>query len=118
MVKTFVQELLRFDPPPDAIEQTGEPHAPRTSGRIRVSQGALALLETPLLAVPGNHDDREAMRSGFGRLHFFASTGSCRDVAGGADDRPAGLGAALAANPGVPHPPFAPGIPHSGQDRP
>lgn len=100
--------------------------------------GLMAPLTVPLYPIPGNHDDRDAMRRAFpgvaalpgeGDLRYVADCGPLRLVMVDStmagcphgemtEDRLAWVDAALAAEPGRPallalhHPPFVTGIRH------
>jgi 3',5'-cyclic AMP phosphodiesterase CpdA len=60
-----VQRIAGLDPPPDAVVATGdlvdEP-GPQSYGLLREILGALPL---PLYLLPGNHDERAALRAAF-----------------------------------------------------
>lgn len=138
MLASCVAELLRLDPQPDLIVHTGDLTdlgGPQEYDHIRA---VLAPLKIPILAVPGNHDDRDAMRAAFaadgylpahGFLHYALERGPLRIV--GLDtvvpgegrgelcaERLRWLDARLAERPAVPtvilmhHPPFLTGIAH------
>jgi Icc protein len=138
MLETCVAALLELDPQPDIIVHTGDLvdfGLPEEYARFKA---IVAPLKVPILAIPGNHDERDAMRMAFatsgylpkqGFLHYAVELGSLRLVAldtvvpdqgGGALclERLAWLDATLAEKPDMPtlvmmhHPPFLTGIAH------
>jgi 3',5'-cyclic-AMP phosphodiesterase len=138
MLAACVRELLALDPQPDLIVHTGDLvdfGLPEEYAQLR---SLLAPLRAPLLTIPGNHDEREAMRRAFaadrylpsqGFLHYAVQRGPLRIIGldtlvpgqgGGAlcAERLDWLDATLRASPGVPtlvlmhHPPFLTGIAH------
>jgi 3',5'-cyclic AMP phosphodiesterase CpdA len=138
MLRACVAQLLALDPQPDLIVHTGDLTDFGLPEEYAHLKEILAPLKTPILAVPGNHDEREAMRAAFategylpaqGFLHYAVERGPLRLVGldtvvpgqGGGElctVRLAWLDAALAARPGAPtlilmhHPPFVTGIAH------
>ena len=138
MLAACVGELLALDPQPDLIVHTGDLvdfGLPEEYAQVR---SMLAPLKAPVLAVAGNHDEREAMRAAFapdgylpreGFLHYAVERGPLRFVGldtlvpgqGGGElcsERLAWLDTALATRPDMPtlvlmhHPPFLTGIAH------
>lgn len=86
-----VEKLLSLDPRPDVVLATGDlAHggAPETYAELR---RLLAPLPMPLYLLPGNHDEREALRSVFPEadylrqdpefLHFAVDLGELRLIA-------------------------------------
>ena len=138
MLERCVRELLLLDPQPDLIVHTGDLVDHGFAGEYAHLDAILAPLEAPLLAVPGNHDAREAMRAAFakrgylperGFLHYAAEFGALRVIgldtiapgAGGGAlcaERLAWLDETLSRAPTTPtlvlmhHPPFITGIAH------
>jgi 3',5'-cyclic AMP phosphodiesterase CpdA len=137
-LRACVAELRQLDPQPDLIVHTGDLANLGLAEEYAHLKEVLAPLQAPVLAVPGNHDEREAMRAALapegylpaeGFLHYAVTHGPLRIVGldtvvpgqgGGAlcGERLAWLDAILAAQPGVPtlilmhHPPFPTGIVH------
>jgi len=138
MLETCVQALLELDPQPDIVVHTGDLvdfGLPEEYARFKE---IVAPLKVPIFAIPGNHDERDAMRLAFsasgylpkqGFLNYAIELGSLRLVAldtivpgqgGGAlcAERLAWLDATLAEKPDTPtlvlmhHPPFLTGIAH------
>ncbi len=139
MLERAVAHLRRLDPQPDVVLLTGDLVDEGSDAEYARLRGALAPLRQPLYVIPGNHDDRAAMRHAFADhaylprdgdfLHYVVEDHPVRlvgldtliagKVGGAMDDaRCAWLDAALAAAPGRPtlvmmhHPPFAMGIDH------
>lgn len=139
MLEAAVAHLGRLDPQPDIVLLTGDlvdEGSDAEYGRLR---HALAPLNQPLYVIPGNHDDRAAMRRAFADhaylpgdgdfLHYVVDGHPVRLVGldtitpgkvGGAMDaaRCQWLDARLGEAPDRPtlvmmhHPPFAMGIDH------
>lgn len=138
MLRVAVAHLLRLSPKPDLIVHTGDLVDFGTPEEYAYLQSLLAPLDTELIVIPGNHDERAALRAAFSDagylptssfLHFCVRRGPLAVVGldtvvpgqGGGQlcaERLAWLGQTLAANPDVPtlilmhHPPFATGIAH------
>jgi 3',5'-cyclic AMP phosphodiesterase CpdA len=132
-----VEALVALDPAPDAVLLTGdltETGDPRAYARLRE---LLAPLDVPVHPIPGNHDDRDALRAAFadhpgvaggdGYVQYVAPCGPLRLVLcdtqlpgsdGGRmdDERRGWLAAQLDTEPGTPaliamhHPPILTGI--------
>ena len=65
MLRDCVAELLKLDPQPDLIVHTGDLTDFGLPDEYANLKAILAPLQAPLLAIPGNHDEREAMRQAF-----------------------------------------------------
>lgn len=137
-LRKCVAEILRLDPQPDLIVHTGDLVDFGLPEEYEHFKSIIEPLKTPILAIPGNHDEREAMRAAFahrgylpaqGFLHYAVEHGPLRLIgldtvvpqqSGGAvcADRLAWLDMTLAEKPDVPtlilmhHPPFLTGIVH------
>jgi 3',5'-cyclic-AMP phosphodiesterase len=137
-MRVCVAQLMALDPQPDLLVHTGDLTDLGRPEEYAHLREILAPLTTPILAVPGNHDKREAMHAAFasegylperGFLHYAVERGPLRFVGldtvvpgqgGGAlcAERLAWLDATLASDPDVPtlilmhHPPFLTGIAH------
>ena len=138
MLQQCVAQLIKLDPQPDLIVHTGDLvdfGLPEEYTRFREF---MAPLRVPVLAVPGNHDERHAMRTAFadmgylpasGFLHYAVERGDLRII--GLDtlvpgegrgelcaERLAWLDDTLGQKPDMPtfilmhHPPFLTGIAH------
>jgi 3',5'-cyclic-AMP phosphodiesterase len=138
MLRACVNALVRLDPQPDLIVHTGDLVDVGLPDEYAHLKSILAPLKAPLLVIPGNHDDREAMRAAFaadgyfpaqGFLHYAVERGPLRFVGldtlvpghGGGElcaERLAWLDATLEEHPEIPtvilmhHPPFLTGITH------
>ena len=132
-----VAAIAALDPLPDVLLATGDLVDGGTEGEYARLRDLLAPLRMPILPIPGNHDERGAMRAAFADCRFLPQDGDflqyvvddwpVRLIAldtvipkktGGelCDRRLAWLDAQLAAAPDKPtlvfmhHPPFATGI--------
>jgi 3',5'-cyclic AMP phosphodiesterase CpdA len=138
MLSACVDAILRLDPQPDLILLTGDLVDLGSPEEYAHLKTLLAPLAQPLIAIPGNHDARDAMRTAFagdgylpahGFLHFAIDEHPLRIVGldtlipgqGGGElcaERLTWLDATLAARPEAPtlllmhHPPFLTGIGH------
>lgn len=138
MLKACVDALLRLDPQPDLIVHTGDLTDFGRPDEYAHLRAILAPLKAPVLAIPGNHDERKAMRAAFAAEGYFAAQGFLQYAVergplrfvgldtvvpghGGGElcaERLAWLDARLAERPGAPtvvlmhHPPFLTGIAH------
>jgi 3',5'-cyclic AMP phosphodiesterase CpdA len=132
-----VEHILALDPRPDVVLATGDLVDLGCAAEYRALRDGLARLTMPVYVIPGNHDDRAALRACFADLGYLANDGeflhytvegfSLRlvaldtvipgEVEGGlCADRLDWLDRTLAAEPDRPtlifmhHPPFASGI--------
>ena len=138
MLQTCVAALLALDPQPDIIVHTGDLVDFGLAKEYALFKEIVAPLRAPIFAIPGNHDEREAMRLAFaaneylpeqGFLNYAVELGTLRIVAldtvvtgqgGGAlcAERLAWLDTTLTDKPETPtlvlmhHPPFFTGIAH------
>jgi 3',5'-cyclic AMP phosphodiesterase CpdA len=138
MLRDCVAELLKLDPQPDLIVHTGDLTDFGLPDEYANLKAILAPLQAPFLAIPGNHDEREAMRQAFARdgylpahgfLQYVVERGPLRFVGldtvvpgqGGGElcaERLAWLDTTLAEKRDMPtlvlmhHPPFLTGIAH------
>jgi 3',5'-cyclic-AMP phosphodiesterase len=60
-----VRDIARMDPRPDLVLATGDLVEEGTPAEYRRLRGLLAPLAMPVYVIPGNHDDRSALRSAF-----------------------------------------------------
>lgn len=82
---TTISETLPRIGPIDALLVTGDLSDDGSVESYELFRRLIAPLDLPLLAIPGNHDRREAMRMAFRDLDLFADAGRLnwvRDVAG------------------------------------
>ena len=70
-----VNRMLPQIGPVDLVIVTGDLTDFGTAEEYHRFRGIMAPLEIPYLAVPGNHDDREAMRTGFSDCDWMPSNG-------------------------------------------
>ncbi|WP_447554211.1 metallophosphoesterase [Vreelandella sp. EE22] len=66
ILDVLVADILALNPPPDIVVISGDLADGGTQEDYRVLDRLLAPLPMPVLAVPGNHDRRDAMREGLG----------------------------------------------------
>jgi Icc protein len=135
MLAAAVESVRELVPNPDAVLLSGDLADHAADAEYDQLRELLAPLEAPLHVLPGNHDDRRALRRHFGLpgadsepVQYAADLGPLRLVVldstrpgedrGELDaNRLAWLDATLAAAPGTPtllalhHPPLATGIP-------
>jgi 3',5'-cyclic AMP phosphodiesterase CpdA len=139
MLQRCVEDLRRLDPRPDLVVMTGDLVDLGRPEEYAWLKTLLAPLELPLVVVPGNHDEREAMRATFADGGYFPERGFLNFVIedryplrivgldtvvpdqGGGElcaERLAWLEEALSREPARPtlilmhHPPFLTGIGH------
>lgn len=138
MLAGCVREVANLRPAPDIVVLTGDMVDLGRAEEYEHLNALLAPLTMPIYAIPGNHDEREAMRAAFrargyfpasGFLHYAVDDWPLRIVAldtvvpgegGGAlcAERLAWLDRTLAASANAPtlilmhHPPFPTGIGH------
>ena len=135
MLAAAIASVRALEPNPDAVLISGDLADHALDVEYEQVRELVAPLEAPLYVLPGNHDDRVALRRHFGvpgadgqPVQYAADLGPLRLVAldstrAGEDrgeldaDRLAWLAATLAAAPDIPtllalhHPPLATGIP-------
>ena len=70
-----------FDPPPDLVLLSGDLVDEGTDDEYATMARLLAPLKAPVLAIPGNHDDREAFRRAFAGLSWLPEVGPVDYVA-------------------------------------
>lgn len=138
MLGACVAAIGRLDPRPDLIVITGDVVDRGRPEEYAYLKTLLAPLGAPLVVIPGNHDEREAMRAAFsdggylpatGFLHFVIDDHPLRIVGldtvipgeGGGEmcaERLSWFDGALGKRPAAPtlvlmhHPPFVTGIGH------
>jgi 3',5'-cyclic AMP phosphodiesterase CpdA len=141
MLRDCVAAVGRLDPQPDLVVLTGDLvdfGQPEEYAHLRA---LLAPLRAPIVAVPGNHDEREAMRAAFADGGYLPAAGYLQFAIEGlplrlvgldtvvpgqgggrlCEERLAWLDATLRARADAPtlvlmhHPPFVTGIGHMDQ---
>lgn len=70
-----------FDPRPDLVLLSGDLVDHGHDDEYAMLEELLAALEIPLLAIPGNHDEREAFRRAFAERSWLPATGPINYVA-------------------------------------
>jgi 3',5'-cyclic AMP phosphodiesterase CpdA len=75
MLQRCVADLLRLDPQPDLIVVTGDLVDLGRPEEYAWLKTLLAPLQPPLVVVPGNHDERDAMRSAFADEGYLPASG-------------------------------------------
>jgi len=60
-----VADIARMEPRPDLVLATGDLAESGTVAEYRYVRELLAPLQAPIRVIPGNHDDRQAMRTAF-----------------------------------------------------
>jgi Icc protein len=135
MLVAAVESVRALEPNPDAVLVSGDLSDHAVDGEYETVREVLAAIDAPLFVLPGNHDDRAALRRHFGvpgaegePIQYAVDLGPLRlvvldsqrtgDERGELDaDRLAWLEETLAAAPGTPtllalhHAPLATGIP-------
>ena len=76
-----VAHVNGFDPPPDLVLLSGDLVDEGTDDEYATMARLLAPLKAPVLAIPGNHDDREAFRRAFAGLSWLPEAGPVDYVA-------------------------------------
>jgi 3',5'-cyclic-AMP phosphodiesterase len=75
MLRDCVAAINRLDPQPDLVVHTGDLVDLGLPEEYEHLQALLAPLDIPLLTIPGNHDDRQAMRAAFGDQAYLPASG-------------------------------------------
>src|SRR6476620_6574356 len=75
MLDACVAEFLALDPQPDLIVHTGDLVDFGLPEEYAQFKAIMAPLRAPLLAIPGNHDEREAMRAAFAHEDYLPTQG-------------------------------------------
>jgi 3',5'-cyclic AMP phosphodiesterase CpdA len=74
-LKAAVQHLNGLDPRPDLVFATGDLVNHPDENTYQALREQLGEIEMPVYALPGNHDDRDMMRSTFGDLGYLPRDG-------------------------------------------
>lgn len=89
MFAAAIRRLATLDPAPDLVLLTGDVTEHATPEEYRLARQLMAEIRQPILAIPGNHDEREAFRRAFadmgyqpptGPLHFASNRGPIRII--------------------------------------
>ena len=70
-----LRQIAALDPRPDAVLLTGDVVDEGRDDEYAVARAMLAGLRPPLVAIPGNHDDREAFRRAFAHHAHLPASG-------------------------------------------
>ena len=82
MFEAAIRRLMALDPPPDLVLLTGDVTEHATAEEYEHARRLMAAIRQPLLAIPGNHDERAAFRAAFADLGYLPATGPLHFVAG------------------------------------
>ena len=75
MLKRCVEEVCRLDPQPDLVVMTGDLVDLGRPEEYAWLKTLLSPLRQPIIVVPGNHDEREAMRNAFSGDGYLPASG-------------------------------------------
>jgi 3',5'-cyclic AMP phosphodiesterase CpdA len=75
MLRSCVEAVRRLDPQPDLVVMTGDLVDLGHPEEYAWLQTLLAPLGLPLLVIPGNHDEREALRAAFAGAGYLPQEG-------------------------------------------
>jgi 3',5'-cyclic AMP phosphodiesterase CpdA len=75
MFAAAVARLTTLDPAPDLVLLTGDVTEHATADEYRLARQLTAEIRQPILAIPGNHDEREAFRAAFADMGYLPATG-------------------------------------------
>jgi 3',5'-cyclic-AMP phosphodiesterase len=82
MFEAAVRRVTALDPAPDLVIMTGDITEHATEAEYAHALSLLAPIRQPILAIPGNHDEREAFRRAFAGHGFVPPVGPLHFVAG------------------------------------
>ncbi len=74
-LENCIAHVNGLDPRPELVLATGDLVDLALAEDYPVLRRALSRLEMPVYVIPGNHDDRDAMRRAFGDLGYFPEEG-------------------------------------------
>lgn len=83
MFELAIQHVNALEPNPDLVLFSGDLVDEGTTDEYANARAALSALRAPLLAIPGNHDDREGFRACLADHLHFAKTGPLHFAVGG-----------------------------------
>ena len=75
MLAQGIAHVIALEPRPDVVLMTGDLVDRGTESEYRVLRDILTTLDIPLYMIPGNHDDRDALRSVFSDLAYLFQGG-------------------------------------------
>lgn len=101
MLQAAIRHLNGLSPQPDLIILTGDVVDAGSPAEYEVAREILADIRQPLLAIPGNHDERETFRRAFADLGYLPASGPLHFIA--ADQGPVRIIALDVTVPGSHH---------------
>jgi 3',5'-cyclic-AMP phosphodiesterase len=81
MFRAALRHLAGLSPAPDLVILSGDVVDEGTAAEYAVARDMLAGLRQPLLAIPGNHDEREAFRKSFADRGYCPESGPLHALA-------------------------------------
>lgn len=75
MFAAAIRRLATLDPAPDLVLLTGDITEHAAPEEYRLARQLMAEIRQPILAIPGNHDEREAFRAAFADMGYLPATG-------------------------------------------
>lgn len=82
MFEAAIRRLATLDPAPDLVLISGDVTEHATAEEYAHARRLMAAIAPPVLAIPGNHDEREAFRTAFADLGFLPPTGPLHFASG------------------------------------
>jgi 3',5'-cyclic AMP phosphodiesterase CpdA len=82
MFAAAIAQVNGLDPKPDLVLLTGDLVDKGTKQEYLALKGLLAALDIPALVIPGNHDDRDALRAAFDDHSYLPASGPMHYAAG------------------------------------
>lgn len=82
MAEAAIETLNRLWPPPDVVLISGDIVDDGEAGDYALARQMLAAIAPPVLAIPGNHDEREAFRCAFAGQRSMTASGPVHFVVG------------------------------------
>jgi 3',5'-cyclic AMP phosphodiesterase CpdA len=86
MFLAAIRHLATLKPQPDLVLLSGDIVDSGTETEYALAADMLALIPQPVLAIPGNHDDREGFRRCFGHNAYIAGAGPLHFAVGDQGD--------------------------------
>jgi len=82
MFEAAIRRLAALDPAPDLVLLTGDVTEHAAAGEYQLARRLLAAIRQPVLAIPGNHDERQAFRAAFADAGYLPAAGPLHFAAG------------------------------------